>query len=236
MKRLSLLLLVCMVSMLAFAQPGSVTLSPSSPVDLGNQAVLDSPSIVPFILHNGGSSGITISKIPATTGPGFSVSANYCPLRPVPLAGGAKCIIYVAFQALSTGPNPGTLSVTDTAGTQTASLHAVGVHDVTLEALANCNGEVYTAPCKVRLVNQLTTSLKFNNPPTLDPAPDFYLVSNDCTGHLDPLSSCTFEVEWGANDSTFEVGTLTVNIQNPPDGITSPTQNLLGCRGYCQGP
>ena len=76
--------------------------------------------------------GVTVTlQAPVVTGD-FSISANTCGAS---LAAGVGCTVSVVFQPTSSGTRNGTFSVTDSVGTQTASLTGVGVLPAT-DALA----------------------------------------------------------------------------------------------------
>ncbi len=144
MKKLSLLLLVCMVSMLAFAQsdspspddssgggpirqvfsqdpasgndltPGRTTLTPGS-WNYGEVAV-EYPGEAIFTLTNNSSNDITIYSIKASPTPPFKVIPAAGPTYcGVLLKSGSHCLIAVQFLAKEPGLKTGTLTVTDSA-------------------------------------------------------------------------------------------------------------------------
>jgi len=88
------------------ASPTSLSFSPSST----SQAVT---------LANGGSSAVPITSIAVTSGSTNFSESNNCGSS---LAGSASCTITVKFTAPSSGTATGTLTITDSAGTQTVSL------------------------------------------------------------------------------------------------------------------
>lgn len=251
MKKLSLLLVVCMVSMLAFAQtdsstnqtsqdlPFGVTLSPSSipssPVDLGNQAI-GNPTYVDFVLTNGSPGTLIINNIGVASDPAGSYSV-YMPDTTCgsTLGQGKQCLIEVLFQASAAGPTTGTISVNDSAGTQTAYLSAMGIHYVTLASFSNCYVNVMYSdmPCILTLTNQQTSNLRISG---ITPSSNFKIVESQttCGGLLPALSSCAIAVAYIGNGGQLSAlqGTLTVTTGEPAKA--PPPLYLLGCRKYCQ--
>lgn len=244
MRNPCLLLLICMVSMLALAQ---VTLDPSSPSNLGNQAI-GYPAGTPFTLYNQGSQ-ITIESITVSPSGPYLVFSNPPYNCPSTLSQGGACTIWVEFNASAVGLTPGTLTVTyETTNHQqemlTASLMANGIYDVSLVPLTtpphhiSCN--VYVggpvgedAPtCTVTLVNQQSVALTISQV-SASPSPDFSISSNACPMSpetLPPFGSCTIVVEYSAS-IYGELGTLQVTT-NSRDG-SPPILNLQGnCRHY----
>ncbi len=122
MKKLSLLLFVCMVSMLAFAQTDSSNKAPILPTDLvylsplsfdfGNVPV-GHTSYATFIVRNGGAPAY-IYSIAATPDPPFSVYRTDCP-DPGGLYGTDSCTIVVQWLCHDAGDKQGWLTVSDNA-------------------------------------------------------------------------------------------------------------------------
>ena len=117
-KRILTLLAVSMLAPLAlYAQ--TVTLSPASN-NFGSTPVGTGTAWFTFTLSNSGSSAVSISSV-AASGP-FVVSSN-CGTSVV---AHGSCPIYVYFSPTASGAASGTLSVTDSGGTQTAALSGTG--------------------------------------------------------------------------------------------------------------
>jgi len=244
MKKLSLLLLVCMISMLAIAQTDSstdqtqqdlsqdlsvgVTLTPST-VDLGNIAV-GSPAYARFILTNNGPQNVTISSMSfAPPLAPYSVSSTACKGVLTPTQ---NCSITVQFQASATGASATTLSVHDTAGIQTTSLSAMGIHDVTLAPVGDCNNNAGgdNGPCSVILTNNENWYPPLSIKIAVTPP---FSESDNCGDSLSELSSCTIVVAYPG--STGQQGTLKVTTSSHDN--YPPPLNLVGCKaphGYCQ--
>ncbi len=250
MKKLSLLLPMCMVSMLAFGQtdsatnqtqqefsqesPSNVTLSPST-WGFGNVAV-DFAYYEVFTLKNGGSNNITISKIVAAPSPPFSVSSTTCGGL---LLRGGKCSITVQIEANKTGSKQGTLTVTTSAGSPQSIMTATAVDDATLTTYNGCQefGNVKVGqsskPCPVTLTNDEPTILNISGIAIYDDPP-FEISSTTCGNSLPALGSCTINVVFTPQQSGGYDGTLLVT-DDSPDG-TPPALQFQG-EGYdCRSP
>jgi hypothetical protein len=103
----------------AVSSGGSVTLSPTTN-NFGSTAVGTGTAWVTFTLSNSGSSAVSISGA-SVSGP-FVVYSN-CGSS---VAADSSCPIYVYFYPTATGSVSGTLTVSDSSGTQTASLSGSG--------------------------------------------------------------------------------------------------------------
>jgi chitinase len=112
----SLLCVFLSVSLLAQA---SVTLSPSS-YNFGSTPVGTGTAWETFTLANSGSSAVSISNV-TVSGP-FVLSSN-CGSS---VAANGSCPIYVYFYPTASGAASGTLTVTDSSGTQTSALSGTG--------------------------------------------------------------------------------------------------------------
>ena len=248
MKKLSLLFVLCMVSMLAFAQnqspnylgsrsdevpPGDVTLAPAS-WDYGQVAV-DFAYDKVFTLTNTRNNSITITGIVASPTPPFSVTHTTCQ---VTLPGnGGSCFITVQVDARSPGLKSGTLTVDCTGAPAcpfTSTLTATAMHDVTL-APTSCNfGEVkvgdQSAPCVITLKNQEPVSLTIDSI-VAAPDPPYSILTKTCRSTLLANSSCTITVVFTPEREGAADGTLTVT-DNSPDG-TPPPVSLSGTGWQC---
>jgi hypothetical protein len=119
MKKPSLLLILCMASMLAFAQTGSVL--PPNGVNLTpdywnfGSVPVGQANYETFFLTNGRSDAIWIFSISAQGDPPFSVASTTCS-DPGWLYAHQFCTIKVKFDCQGPGLKNGTLKVYDTAG------------------------------------------------------------------------------------------------------------------------
>ncbi len=182
MKKLSLLLLVCMVSMLALAQtdsssnttdqdpteqpqlqespPSGVSLVPSS-ANFGNEPIMKL-AVAPFTLKNMTSGPITVTNIVGLpAGSPYSYYWSLCEIPGQPLEANSSCPIWVGFTTSALGPSSGTLKVTYEANgnrmTQTASLSGNAVSDVTLLATVKTP---HIIPCNLYVGPSGTTDCK----------------------------------------------------------------------------
>ena len=103
--------------------PGtSVSLSPVSLTYTASQPLNTPSASQPITVTNTGTTAITFTSIVASTG---FTQTNTCGTS---LAGGAKCTINVIFQPTQTGPQTGTITLTDSdaTGKQTVALSGTG--------------------------------------------------------------------------------------------------------------
>ena len=115
----------------------SVTANPTS-LTFGSQSVGTTSSPQAVTLTNGGSNSVSISSISAS---GDFAQTNNCGSS---LAANSSCTINVTFTPTTSGTRTGTLTVTDSAGTQTVSLTGTGTSV----------GNVTLAPSSVNFGNQ----------------------------------------------------------------------------------
>jgi trimeric autotransporter adhesin len=100
-----------------------VSLNPTS-LTFPTQHIAQPTSPMTVTLNNNQSSVLTISSIGASGD--FSESATTCPLSPSTLAANSTCTISVIFMPSQLGTRTGTLTVADSAGTQTTALTGTG--------------------------------------------------------------------------------------------------------------
>jgi hypothetical protein len=243
MKKLSLLLLVCMFSTLASAQ---LSLSPSSPSTLGNQPI-GFLAGAPFTLFNTGTNSATIESITVSPSDQYLVYNNPGYNCPSQLSEGGACTIWIGFDPSGVGMLQGTVTVTyeilHNQGMVTANVTGNGISDVTLVPLTTppyhipCNVYVggvsgdNSGPCTVSLVNQQPNALSISG---VSVSTGFIVSANSCPTPpetLPALGSCTIVLEYNALEGNGAQGTLRV-MTNSRDG-SPPTLNLQGnCRHY----
>lgn len=240
MKTLSLLFILCMVSMLTFAQiqspnylgsgfnevlPGSVTLDPAS-WDFGQVAV-DFAYDKVFTLTNNTDHSITITGIFARPTPPFSVVATTCQIT---LPGhGDSCSITVQVDAESPGNKSGTLTVECTGADGcpfTSTLTATAMHDVTLSRsscyLISQGIGIPSPPCVITLMNNEPVRLAVTSIETSGS----FSETNNCVPSVRANSSCTINVVYTPEGYGIVNGTLTIT-DNSRDG-TPPAVSLTG--------
>lgn len=247
MKKLSLLILVCVVSMIASAQtdsptltadsqnipaPSCVTLFPTS-YDFG---MVVNQSVSFFLVNNCGYSvtGIEVSS----TGSGFAQSLlSSDPCAPA-LPNNESCEFYVWFQPGLKGIDSQQLNVTEhKVGDpndlikQTGNLTGIGTPDVTLSPAGYCNlgtAQGY-GKCTITVTNNEVQNV---NVTISDPAPPF-TQTNTCPVSLPGAESCTITVRFAGSDNHVYSSSIAVNT-NSIDG--SPGSIILtGCgKMYCK--
>lgn len=154
--------------------------------------------------------GATVAlQTPTVTGD-FLLTANTCGAT---LGPGTGCTVSVAFTPTASGARNGTLSITDDAGTQTASLSGTGLAPATdtlapptLTFAAQQLGS--TSPSQ-----PITLTNSGDQPLTLISAQSTGLgfsVVNSCGNSLNPRSSCSIAVSFSPHAVGPVTGTLTV--------------------------
>jgi len=190
----------------------SVTLMPSS-ASFGTQAVGTASPTQSFNVQNTGGSPLTIASI-AVSAP-FVKAGNSCGST---LAANTGCAVTVDFTPTQAGAATGSLTVTDSAGVQSAELSGTGVlgpTDVlstsTLSFAATVVGQVSPA-LTVTLTNNgglPLTSIGTSVSDTLSNQ-DFSVV-NGCGSQLAPHSSCGITVAFAPTVALTETGTLLIS-------------------------
>ena len=228
MKKLLLLLIVCMVSMLALAQT-NVTLTPATH-DFGTIAVHFAYQHV-FVLTNNGQSSISITSITASPNLPFSVHSTTCLST---LAGeGAHCDITVQAKADSPGAKSGMLTVDCSARAcpLTSTLTATAMADATLTPTSYYFGALqlgFISRKTFTLTNYEPVALSVDEIQVVQVGGDYYflLQSTDCGSSVPANSRCSITVEFIPEEVGLLHGTLTVT-DNSPDG-TPPVVPLSG--------
>jgi len=198
-------------------------------------AIVLNPIVLSFASTNVGATSaaenITISNTggvpavlgtPAVTGD-FAITANTCGAT---LAANVGCTVAIAFRPTASGTRTGSLSVTDSAGTQTASLTGVGVLPAT-DALAPLTlsfaaQQLNTASAtqQVTLTNAGDASLTLIAAAIASGA---FTVVNSCGNALNGHSTCALLVAFVPKSVGAGVGVLTVS-----DEFRSQTVALNG--------
>ncbi len=165
-----------------------------------------------FITISNTGGGSTTLGTP-TVSPGFILSANTCTSS---LASGVGCTVGIEFQPTASGTRTGSFSITDSVGTQTASLTGVGVLPATDTlsplALAFAAQQLNTvsATQQVTLTNSGDTSLLLI---VAQIASGDFTVVNSCGNSLAGHASCSLLVAYVPKSVGAETGVLTVSDQ-----------------------
>jgi hypothetical protein len=150
-------------------------------------------------------------QTPAITGD-FVLTANTCGAT---LAASTACVVSIAFTPTASGTRTGTLSVTDSVGTQTAQLTGTGNAPATdtLAPLSLTFGTqqigTTSAAALVTLTNAGDVALTLIAAST---AGDFNVV-NSCGTSLAGHASCAFSITFTPTATGTRTGTLTVSDQ-----------------------
>ena len=157
--------------------------------------------------------GITATLGTPTVTPGFILSANTCTSS---LASSVGCTVGIKFQPTASGTVSGSFSITDSVGTQTASLTGVGVLPATdsLTPLALAFGaqqmNTTSATQRVTLTNSGDSSLLLI---AAQIASGDFTVVNSCGNSLAGNSSCSLLVAYVPKSVGAEAGVLPVSDQ-----------------------
>jgi hypothetical protein len=250
-KKISLLLFVCMLSMLAFAQSNSaeVALDPLSDgtscaqlipdgYDFGLTAVQSPSAAKPFYLRNDCTVPVIVTSV-VTTDASYA-QVNNCIGMPIPPNG--YCEIAVTFTPVAAAMHNQQLIVTghqqgsSQQMRQSSSLTGDDIADVTMTP-TSCNfGPVIvgnqSSPCQVTLQNNEAQRVNIDSIETTNPV--FYEV-HDCQKYLEkkgqPGDHCLITVVFTPVEAGLETGKLKVKT-DAPDGSPSP-DILTGIGFYC---
>jgi hypothetical protein len=159
-------------------------------------------------------------QTPSVIGADFHITANTCGASLGPSVG---CTVAIAFTPTASGTRSGTFTITDAAGTQTASLSGIGTSPATdgLSPLA-----LTFAPQQITTASaaqQITLTNTGDLPLTLIAAQitsgDFTAV-NACGNSLNPHSTCSINVAFQPKNVGTITGQLTVSDQYRTQTVT----------------
>ena len=209
-----------------------VILSPTS-LTFGSQLIGSTSAPKTVTLTNNQSSAVTSISISAsgdfgqTNNCGTSVAAN------------SSCTINVTFSPTASGTRTGTLTVTDSAGTQTASLTGTGVGNVTLSPssvnFGNQGVGTTSSAHLVTLSNGNTSALTGISVAITGANAGDFGQTNNCGTTLAGSASCTISATftpsgYGTRTATLTVtdsaGTQTSSLSGSGTDITPPTTQI----------
>ena len=198
---------------------GAVSLTPAT-VDFGLVGVGVTSAPLQVTATNTGSTAIPISAFNLAAP--FFIASNACGAS---LAPDSACQLTVEFQPTVAGAATGTLTMTDTDGTQTVALSGTGaapptdtLSAIALNFPATIEGQL-SAPKTVTLTNSGGLHLTAISVSVTSG----YQTSNNCGGLLVAQSSCTISVIFAPNLVGLELGTLSV-----ADALKTQTVALSG--------
>jgi len=204
--------------------PGSMTLLPTS-LSFGTQQVGTTSGVQTVNIQNVGGSPVTISSI-VVSAP-FAKVTNTCGST---LAAATACAVTVDFAPKAAGAATGSITVTDSLGTQSALLSGTGLLAPTdtlsatsLSFAATPLGQT-SPPLTVTISNSggLPLTSIGTSVSTSTGSADFKAVSN-CGSQLAAGSSCGVTVTFSPSVAAAETGTLVIS-----DAIRSQSVKLSG--------
>ena len=198
------------------------------------------PTALPFAATNVGATSIpeaiTISntggtaatlQTPVITGD-FSIAANSCGSTLAPSTG---CTLSIVFAPTASGARTGTLTITDSAGTQVATLSGTATSPAT-DTLA---------PLALTFAAQQLTTVSASQQVTLTNAGDVALTLisaqivtgdftevNMCGNSLAPHSVCAFTVTFSPRSIGSQIGALSISDQFRTQTVTLTGTGLAG--------
>jgi hypothetical protein len=186
--------------------PASVVLTPSTLI-FGIEMVGGTSTAQDITISNTGSNPATISQVSVIGD--FAISANTCGNS---LAGQSSCTLSIVFKPVNSGTSYGSVTVTDSAGTQTAQLSGTGqspaTDTVSPTSLTFATQQIGTTSAAqvVTLTNSGDASLDGIQ---IAVTGDF-TAANGCGALLSGHSSCAINVSYVPTQTGAESGTLTV--------------------------
>jgi hypothetical protein len=194
----------------------AVGLSPTS-LNFGNVQMGVSSFVYNVYLRNTGTTGVTLTTL---TGSGdYAVNSGNCGFYGNVLSPGQSCYVQVSLTPTATGTRTGTLSLVDSAGTQTAALTGVGTSTVPA-VLLNPGGFAFnqqtvgtTSPAAfLTLVNNGTAALAISTAAITSGGSAYTIVpeSDRCSGTSVPAGeACSVEVQFSPTAAGYLTGALT---------------------------
>ncbi|WP_263350710.1 beta strand repeat-containing protein [Acidicapsa acidisoli] len=204
--------------------PGSLTLLPTS-LSFGTQEVGTTSAVQTFNIQNVGGSPVSISSI--TVSAPFAKVTNTCGST---LAASTACAVTVDFAPKVAGAATGSITVTDSVGTQSAQLTGTGLlaptdtlSTTSLSFASTVLGQT-SPPLTVTISNNGGVPLTSIGTSVSSSAGsgDFKAVS-DCGSQLAAGSSCGVTVTFSPSVASAETGTLVIS-----DALRSQSVKLSG--------
>jgi len=212
----ALLFFVGLVVAVPSALSQTATLSPTSSsfgsVGIGGSAAKT------FTLKNTGTAALSVTSISAS---GSFSSSTTCGA----IAAKGSCSISVSFTPTATGSMTGTLTVVDSAGTQTSSLTGTGAAPATISPASRSFGNVAvgspSAAKTFTVANKSTSTMAF----TVTPSAGF--VETDNCASVAANASCTINASAEPTAAGAETGTISVSYS----GFGSPLSASVTATG-----
>ncbi len=202
----------------AATPPAAIVLNPIN-VTFPTTSVGATSAPINITISNTGGSPASL-QTPIVTGADFRLSANTCAGSLAPQTG---CTVSVVFAPITAGARSGTFSITDDAGTQSASLNGSATNPAT-DGLA---------PLSLTFGPQVLNTTSATQTVTLTNSGDValtliaaqitsgdFIVVNACGNSLNAHSTCTFSVAYVPKAVGAETGVLTVSDQFRQQTVT----------------
>jgi hypothetical protein len=159
-------------------------------------------------------------QTPIVAGTDFKITANTCGASLGPSVG---CTVAITFVPTASGTRSGTFSITDDAGTQTASLMGIGTSPATDAlsplALTFAPQQITTASGAQRVTLTNSGDLPLTLIAAQITSGDFTVV-NACGNSLNPHSSCSMNVAFAPKNVGTISGQLAVSDQYRTQAVT----------------
>ena len=180
----------------------------------------------PIYVRNTGNEPVTFSVASAITG-NFAIQYDYCTYggSGQQLAAGSSCQINLSFTPVGNGTQTGTLTLTDSAGTQKLTLSGVGAANVS-PALAVPSAQAFTqqlvntssSPQTITLLNNGLTNLTVTSVKVSTGSANFVIPSggDSCTGQVlaGAGNSCTITLDFAPTVAGYDTGVVTFATSN----------------------
>ena len=199
---------------------GAPTMTPTS-ADFGTEAIGFQTASQTFTWKN--NSVFNASVTSATASGDYIVTGNNCSS----VSSGNTCSISVAFKPTTSGVRTGTLTVTSSANTLTASLTGTGVPTLTLSSLNLNFGKLdvgASATQTVQIINNAPGVVQF---PSLVATGD-YKLSTNCPAILAANAVCALSVTFTPSATGTRAGTMTASSADPQYAGVSSTFTGIG--------
>ncbi len=191
------------VALSGTATAPAVSIAPTS-VNFHSQILGTTSSAKTVVVTDSGTGPMNVTKV-SVTGP-FNQTNNCSSL-----GAAASCNIMVTFAPSALGSALGTLSITDTVGTQNVTLSGNGIGPFTVSPNAlEFNSQLFGTTSAIQTVtatNQATASIDISN--IAISGAGFAIASNTCGTSLDVGASCTVGVTFSPTVIGDAVGALT---------------------------
>ncbi len=219
------------------AQAQGVTLSATS-VAFGSAAVSATSATRAVKLTNGGTAALTIDSIASSSN---FAETNTCGNLPASIAAGKSCTISITFTPTAIATYGGSITITDSVGTQTIALSGTGTAPITVSATSHGFGSVAIGQTSAIETLTVTNRGKAAQPISISSSSAEFGDANTCGGSLAGSTSCTISATFtpattasgqqkGTIQIAYSLGTISVSLTGTaiePIAI-SPSSRALG--------